>query len=354
VANFIQISLDTSAPVLTSISVGSVERTKTQGHNVSFSVSGGADVAQYKLWGSSSGMFSNPSATTEGAATWQDFTEVGTPNDVAVTIDGTEDGAKTLYAKIRDDVGNESGSAFDSITYDTTGPSLTAIILAGGAAKTGSTTVSVSFTISPSDAYVSEALIWGDLSNNETSKLLAENGTGWQGFTEVGTANDLSAGITTGDGTKTVYAVVRDDLANESAQRSDSIELDQTAPVVQVLSGPTPAKISKTTGYDSSVFVWYWEATTDEVAETGTYAIKVGGSSPITGTQIPTTGGSSGVSGNITAAGDGTPEGAVSDTEKHITTTVKGADLETAGAEGSNRCNIYVTDNYGNTTPYGG
>jgi len=352
-ANFVNITLDKTGPVLLGITVGSVERTNITGHNVSFSLSGGADVAQYKLW-SPAGDFSNPGATSEGAATWEDFTVVGTANDVAVTIDGAADGSKSLSAKVRDDVGNESGIASDSIVYDTQGPSLVQILINGGIAKTGSSVVNVDFYLSPEDTYLKDWIIWGDLANGETTKGAAEAGTGWTDFSVQGTPNTVQKALALGDGEKTLTAIVRDDLGNESVSRSDTIYLDQIAPVVQVFSGPTPSKISLVSGFDTSVFTWYWEATDGEVGETGTYAIEVGtnASGLGFGTQIPTSGGSINVQGNITAAGDGTPAGAASDTGNHIVTTVKGADLDSAGAEGVNRLNIYVTDGFGNTTPY--
>lgn len=352
-ANFVNITLDKTGPVLLGITVGSVERTNSAGHDVSFSVSGGSDVAQYKLW-SSGGDFTNPSATTEGGASWEDFTVVGTANDVGVTIDTVTDGSKGLTAKVRDDVGNESGSASDSIIYDSTGPSLIAILINGNTAKTGTTVVDVDFTVEPSDTYLTDWIIWGDLANGETTKGAAEAGSGYTNFSVQGTPNTVQKTLSLGDGTKTLSAVVRDDLGNESSTQSDSIYLDQIAPVVQIFSGPTPSKISLVSGFDSSVFSWYWEATGAEVGETGTYAIEVGtnASGLGYGTQIPTAGGSTNVSGSLNAAGTGTSESAAADTGNHVTTTVKGADLDSAGAEGVNRVNIYVSDNFGNTTPY--
>lgn len=353
-ANFVNITLDKTAPVLVGITIGSVERTNVQGHNVSFNVSGGSDVAQYKLW-APSGDFTNPAAQTEGAGTWNDFDVVGTANDVAVTIDNAADGTKTLYAKVRDDVGNESGQATDTIVFDSTGPSLSSITINNGDAKTGSTSVVLAFTLSPADPFLTDYLIWGDLSNGETTKGAAESGTGYTNFDVVGTPNNVNLDLTSGDGTKTLTAIVRDDLGNESVERSDTIFLDQTAPIVVVHSGPTPSKISLVSGFDSSVFTWYWEATGVEVGETGDYNIEVGtnASGRGFGTQVPTVGGSTNVQGVVTAAGTGTAESAAADTANHISTTIKGADLDAAGSEGTNRVNIYIEDQFGNVTPYG-
>ena len=350
-ANFVNITLDTTGPTLVSIAVGSVERTNTAAHDVSFNVSNGADVAQYKLWSTGSDFSSE--ASSEGAATWENFTTVGTANDVSVTINTGSDGTKTLIARVRDDVGNESGTASDSLVYDSTGPTLTAITINGGDEKTGSTSVTVSFTVSPSDTYLTDFLVWGNLSNGETSKALAEAGTGYVSFTVQGTPNNTAQDLSAGDGVKTLTAIVRDDLGNESVERSDSIELDQTSPVVAIFSAPNPSKISRIAGFDTSVFTWYWEAVGTDVGETGTYQIEFGGTGQGTGTVIPTTAGSANITGSVEAAGTGNSSSAAADTAKHVTTTIKGDDLWTVSpSDGVKRLNIYVTDNVNNTTPY--
>lgn len=68
---------------------------------------------QMKVWGDISG-----GAATEGAASWQTFNAA-----LPVTVTAG-DGIKTLNVRLRDDVWNESTVASDSITVDSTAPTV--------------------------------------------------------------------------------------------------------------------------------------------------------------------------------------------------------------------------------------
>lgn len=70
---------------------------------------------QVKFWGDVVG------AATEGAAAWQTLTA-----SIAVTLTAG-DGARTVNCRLRDDVWNESSTASDTITVDTTAPVITSI-----------------------------------------------------------------------------------------------------------------------------------------------------------------------------------------------------------------------------------
>lgn len=67
---------------------------------------------QMKVWGVSG-------VETEADAAWETYAP-----EKAVTLDG-ENGLKTVYVKVRDDVGNETAAVSDSITLDTTVPVVT-------------------------------------------------------------------------------------------------------------------------------------------------------------------------------------------------------------------------------------
>lgn len=67
---------------------------------------------QMKVWGISG-------VETEADAAWETYAP-----EKAVTLDG-ENGLKTVYVKVRDDVGNETAAVSDSITLDTTVPVVT-------------------------------------------------------------------------------------------------------------------------------------------------------------------------------------------------------------------------------------
>jgi hypothetical protein len=120
---------------------------------------------------------------------------------------------------------------------------------------------------------------------------------------------------------------------NESATATDSITLDTTVPVVTLDSGPTPAKISKIATKRTSTVTWHTDV------HIQAYKVKVVPSSSsihTAGTQIPTTGGSTNVTGGATNAAT------------TVTTTIDGADLQTAGAEGDNVVKIFAQDDAGN------
>ena len=136
------------------------------------------------------------------------------------------------------------------------------------------------------------------------------------------------------DGSKTIYLKIRDDVYNESAQVSDSINLDQTIPVVTIV-GPDVYKISKNNGKNISSFSFQCDSVFNE------YKIKVVGASGAThdtGIQIGSANGSSNVSGNVGGYLASTP----------INCQITGADLESASAgDGSKIIKVFVRDEAG-------
>ena len=140
--------------------------------------------------------------------------------------------------------------------------------------------------------------------------------------------------LASGDGSKTVYVKIRDDVYNESAQASDSITLDSTKPIVSLTSDGI-TKVSKIAGKNVATFSF--TSDTDYVE----YKIKVVTSSSAdesTGTLLGTTNGSSNVAGTGTFVGS-TPK----------TVTVNGADLQAASAgDGAKIVKVFVKDASGN------
>lgn len=139
--------------------------------------------------------------------------------------------------------------------------------------------------------------------------------------------------LSAGDGNKTINCKVRDDVYNPSAQASDSITLDTSRPTVTI-TGPDVTNISKQAGKDVCSFSFV----VDEPYTT--YKVKYvasSGAAHDTGTQIPTTGGSTNMSGG---SGTGvTP----------VECTITGADLETASSgDGAKIIKVFVQDAAGN------
>ncbi|MBI5528502.1 MAG: carboxypeptidase regulatory-like domain-containing protein, partial [Deltaproteobacteria bacterium] len=162
------------------------------------------DVAQMKL--------SNASMTCGTETGYQSYQPVA----IHTLLPGL-DGNRTVYACLKDASGRVNAATIsDSINYDTTPPVVTGFALAGGEYTAGT---AASATLSASGA--SKVRFTGDIS------AVAGGAVGeWmdiaspQGFT-----------FTTGDGLKTVSAQFKDDAGNVTAPATDSVTLDQTAPV---------------------------------------------------------------------------------------------------------------------------
>lgn len=222
-------------------------------------------------------------------------------------------------------------ASYFSLTLDTTGPSNPTVAIEANA--TYATQQLVNLTIGTGDATTTgyQMKIWGNVDDTyDTNVKSTEATSAWITY-----ATTKQVKLSTTDGTKTIYLKIRDDVYNESAQASDSINLDTTKPVVTI-SGPDVSKISKITGKDVASFSF----TVDQAfVEYKVKVVSASGSAENTGTQIPTTGGStnmSGTAGNYAAS-------------TAINCTIDGVDLETAAAgDGSKVIKVFVKDSAGN------
>lgn len=210
-------------------------------------------------------------------------------------------------------------ASYFNLTLDTTGPQNVAVVINSGAAKTASTTVTLAITTDDVDTTGYQMKIWG------IASAANEADASWETFQA-----SKQVVLSSGDGSKTVYVKLRDDVHNVSSSASDSITLDTTVPVVTV-TGPDYAKISKVAGKDTSTITF--QSDTAFVA----YKVCVVTSSSDTqslGTTIPTTNGSTNTSGSGTFAAN-----------TDITVTIKGADLELAsGGDGTKIVKVFVKD----------
>ncbi len=148
-------------------------------------------------------------------------------------------GLHTISARGRDVARNYAVSIIN-VTVDNEAPAAGTIVINGGATYTFSTTSTL--TLSATDAVTSI-----------TQMRFSNNGTSFG--TAVAYATTTSWTLTTGTGTKTVYAQFKDAAGNWSPISSDTIILDATAPVISVV---TATNISGT----SATITW----TTDELA----------------------------------------------------------------------------------------
>lgn len=205
-------------------------------------------------------------------------------------------------------------ASYFNVVLDTTAPAGVSLVLNGNAAYTSSRDVTAAISTSDSPTTSYQMKIWGDVDTTYNASIQdTEAASTWIAY---GTSQAVR--LATGDGSKTVYCKIRDDVLNPSSQASDSIQLLTTAPTITIQSGsPDVAKISKQATKDTVTALWQSDValTAYEVA-----VVANGSAARGTGTVIASTGGSTNVSG-----------GAVSATT-NVTTAIKGSDLETASA----------------------
>lgn len=209
-------------------------------------------------------------------------------------------------------------ASYFNLTLDTTAPSGLTLTINDGAMYATSTAVQLAIGLDDSVTTGYQMKIWG------IDGVTEEASASWETFSK-----SKSVTLTTGDGQKTVYIKVRDDVGNETTAVSDTIILDTTVPVVTI-TGPDKAKISKVTGFNKSIFSFVSDV---EFAEYKVCVVPATLSTQEAGTLIPVTGGSSNTSGNEGSYPATTP----------ITVTLMGADLESASSgDGTKIVKVFV------------
>jgi len=218
-----------------------------------------------------------------------------------------------------------------NLTLDTTGPANPQIILESGAQYATQQLVTAALSCSDADKTGYQIKIWGDVDTSyDTDVQDSEANSNWMSWTA-----SKQIKLASGDGSKTVYFKVRDDVWNQSGQASTSIILDTTKPIATI-SGPDVSKISKIAGKNVASFSFSVDTIFDE------FKVKVvssTGASHDTGTLIPTAGGSTNMSGNEGNYPAATP----------INCQITGTDLEAASAGGGQKIiKVFVKDQAGN------
>ena len=129
--------------------------------------------------------------------------------------------------------------------------------------------------------------IWG------IDGVASEAAASWETF-----ASTKNVTLTSGDGTKTVYIKVRDSVYNESAASSDTITLSTAIPTITI-TGPDVSVISEQSGKNISTFSF---TSSMALKAWKVKLVPANSSAHDAGTQIPTTGGSTNMSGTTLAA----------------------------------------------------
>ncbi|MBI2931139.1 MAG: hypothetical protein HYY16_05770 [Planctomycetes bacterium] len=126
------------------------------------------------------------------------------------------DGTKSVHVQFRDALGNVSAGVSDDIGLDTVVPGGTILIQNGAAWATGTWVRVYNVTIDPSP------------SSGVTAVRYSNDGATWGAWATM--APSVWWAMSTGDGTKQVYAQFRDGAGNVSVSLSDTIKLDTTMP----------------------------------------------------------------------------------------------------------------------------
>ncbi len=190
-------------------------------------------------------------------------------------------------------------ASYFNLTLDTLAPSISAFTINDGAAIT--TSRNVTLKITSSDAAAMK--IWG------IDGVASESAATWEAFSAT-----KAVVLTSGDGSKTVYIKVRDSVYNESSASSATITLSTAIPTITI-TGPDVSVISEQSGkniatfsFQSSMALKAWKVK----------LVPSNASAHDAGTQIPSTAGSTNMTGTTLAA----------NTSKQC--TINGTDLSSA------------------------
>ena len=213
-------------------------------------------------------------------------------------------------------------ASYFNLVLDTLAPQGLTVKLNNGSQYTTSKNVTLSISVSDTSTSGYQMKVWG------IDGASSEDSASWETF-----AATKSIALPTGDGLKTVYVKVRDDVCNETAAASASITLDTSVPAVTII-GPDVSRISKTAPKNVATFSF-----TSDVAFTE-YKIKVVPSKSSlhdAGTLIGTAHGST----NMSATGTVKASTAIS-------CKIYGKDLEAASSgDGEKIIKVFVKNAHG-------
>lgn len=204
-----------------------------------------------------------------------------------------------------------------NLVLDTTAPSGLSLSINGGSEYTTTQTVTLAIATSDESTTGYQMKIWG------IDGVSTESEASWETFQA-----SKQVQLASGDGLKTVYVKIRDDVYNESASTSATITLNTTVPQVTI-TGPDVTRISKTSPKNVCTFSFTSDTAFVE------YKVKVVpsiNSLHDAGTTIGTTNGSENMSGT------GTYSASTSTTCK-----INGADLDAADSgDGQKIIKVFV------------
>ena len=213
-------------------------------------------------------------------------------------------------------------ASYFNLTLDTLAPSGITLSINEGAQYTTSTTVQLTIGCSDSDKTGYQMKIWG------INGVATESAASWETF-----SSTKSVTLPSGDGLKTVYVKVRDDVYNESSAANASITLNTAVPTVTI-TGPDVSRISKVSPKNVCNFTFTADC---DFVEYKVKVVPAVSSLESAGTVIGTTNGST----NMSSTGSFKASTA-------INCTITGTDLEAASnGDGSKIIKVFVKNSAG-------
>lgn len=213
-------------------------------------------------------------------------------------------------------------ASFFNLILDTLAPSGVTLSINGGAQYTTTEEVLLAIGTSDSDTTGYQMKIWG------INGVSSESAASWETFT-----TSKSVTLATGDGLKTVYIKIRDDVYNESSTVSAKITLNTAVPSVTV-TGADVTKISKVAPKNVATFSFVSDV---DFVEYKVKVVPTTASLQDAGVQIETTNGSTNMSGTGDYKAD-----------TSIQCKIYGEDLEVASSgDGSKIIKVFVKNSAG-------
>ena len=217
-----------------------------------------------------------------------------------------------------------------NVTLDTTAPATPTLSLDGGSAFANDLLVDCLIGTADGDTTGYSMKIWGTVDVGYDGAIQdTELASDWITY-----SSSKQIKITEDNGMKTINVRIRDQVNNVSGMISDTISYDSTKPVVTT-SLPDVTSISTNT--DKNVVNFTFQVT-EPFVEYRVKAVNSTGAEEVAGIQIPTTNGSTNVSGTGTFDTTVTP----------INVTIYGLDLQTASSgDGLKIIKVFVRDEAG-------
>ncbi len=221
-------------------------------------------------------------------------------------------------------------ASFFKLVLDTTGPLDALFEVNGGLPITAERLTEIKLQVSDEDVTGYQFKIWGDVDPTFSEDIQPEEED--SAWVNLETAEHLlNLELSEGDGAKTLFCQIRDDVWNTTAVLEASIELNTTIPTVTIVSGPSVPKLSLVPGKTTATA--FFKANEDIV----NWEVRVVPSSSSTHEDGEVIGGESTGSGGALAG----------ETSEEI--VLKGIDLVGAGAvEGDNVIKIFAQNEVGN------